>query len=74
MICLCFSGWGEWNQLEKSKKLSFLYLYLSHDFAFRERHFGSVVGASGTLIALGGRDGSATPMALGIPQYFLQCI
>ena len=32
---------------------------------FRERHFGSIVGASGTLIVLGGRDGSATPMALG---------
>jgi len=30
-----------------------------------ERHFGSIVGASGTLIVLGGRDGSATPMALG---------
>ena len=32
---------------------------------FSERHFGSIVGASGTLIVLGGRDGSATPMALG---------
>jgi len=37
---------------------------------FRERHFGSVVGASGTLIALGGRDGSATPMALGKSYFF----
>ena len=36
----------------------------------RERHFGSVVGASGTLIVLGGRDGSATPMALGNHKVF----
>ena len=34
-------------------------------YVFRERHFGSIVPASGTLIVLGGRDGSTTPMALG---------
>ena len=36
----------------------------------RERHFGSVVRASGSLVVVGGRDGSTHPMAMGgIEQY-----
>ena len=35
-----------------------------------ERHFGSVVSASGSLVVVGGRDGSPHPMAMGnIEQY-----
>ena len=37
---------------------------------FRERHFGSVVPASGSLVVLGGRDGSAQPMAMGDIEQF----
>ena len=37
---------------------------------FRERHFGSVVPASGSLVLLGGRDGSAQPMATGDIEQF----
>ncbi len=57
-----------------AKKLCFVCLFCSNEFVPRERHFGSVVGASGTLIALGGRDGSATPMALGTAQYFFYSV
>ena len=39
-------------------------------FFFRERHFGSVVAASGSLVLLGGRDGSAQPMATGDIEQF----
>ena len=38
---------------------------LKLSITFSERHFGSIASASGTLIVLGGRDGSQTPMALG---------
>jgi len=36
----------------------------------KERHFGSVVPASGSLVVLGGRDGSAQPMAMGDIEQF----
>ena len=31
----------------------------------KERHFGSMVSVSGSLIVMGGRDGGSQPMALG---------
>ena len=35
-----------------------------------ERHFSSAVAASGSLIVLGGRDGSEAPVALGDLEQF----
>ena len=36
----------------------------------QERHFSSAVAASGSLIVLGGRDGSEAPVALGDLEQF----
>ena len=36
----------------------------------KERHFSSALAASGSLIVLGGRDGSQAPVALGDMEQF----
>ena len=58
----------KWH-LWQSKKDCYL-IFSKSSKLFRERHFGSVVPASGSLVVLGGRDGSAQPMAMGDIEQF----
>ena len=60
---------GQRWHLLPSKTYALLRIFLILPM-FRERHFGSVVPASGSLVVLGGRDGSAQPMAMGDIEQF----